>query len=233
MPSAVSDTGKRQELCFPTREKAQAKSKELRDGYREHGESATVLPPRLADDALHASKLLEPYGVTLTVLAKEYVMRMKAKEASVTLTAGCEAWLKAKGSLREKSMAGYKFTVATITKKLGGKMMTSITGKELTAVMQGGSYAYHRRNVRAMWGWCAKAPRRWCKVELFEEVDPAPKLEETEICVIPPAEVELLLRTAEEHFPETVPLYAVEFFGGDPERGAWKARSRGLFGGWD
>lgn len=215
IPRSLSDTGKKQELYFPTREKAQDRAKQLRESYRSHGEMTSILPPRVADDALKAWLILEPLGFTLTQAARELATRHDLETKSIKVSEATEKWIAAaEASLRKPTVKSYQLTVAKLLPKLGDRNMASITGSEILAQLNGKSVDLHRRNASALWGWSSKLPRGWCKAGIFEGIETTRRKNDADIGVLYPQHVRTLFEVAEEYFPETVCVYAVGFFGG-------------------
>ena len=58
VPPPLSDSGRRERRYFGSRDKAKNEAQSLKERYRQHGEEAAVLPPRVADDATKALEIL-------------------------------------------------------------------------------------------------------------------------------------------------------------------------------
>lgn len=216
VPAAISDTGKRQQLFLPTREKAAARSKQLREQYRANGEQATILPPRVADDALRAWQMLEPHGVSLTEAARRMVAELDVIARSVSVAFAVDEWTSANKikTLRKTTLASYKLTVDLILPKIGEQIIATVKAPDLMKIIAGPSYDMHRRNLSALWHWCAKPARQWCHADEFKGVEIITKKNDADIATLTPRLVRDLLLAAEKYFPETVCIYAIGFFGG-------------------
>jgi integrase len=215
VPASISDTGKDQARFFKSRRKAEEFAAQQRKGYRNHGEGHSVLPPRVADDALAAWVLLEPLGITLTQAARAAVARDTMVKGSVSVTKAVAAWEEwNENRLRKSTKASYTLTVGLLAAVHGETMLAEVTAADIVAVITGKSYPMHRRNVSAFIKWAAAAPRRWCDPAVMADVPIVRREGDHDITVLRPAEVLALLRVAEEHYPETVPVYAIGFFGG-------------------
>lgn len=215
VPQSISDTGKPQVRYFPARRKAEDFASDLRNNYRNHGESSTVLPPRVADDALRAWKLLEPFGISLTQAAMKAVREADEASRSVPTSEALDAWLEAISSLAVDTVKSYKSTAEKIRAKFGEQILTTITPASLQAILEGKSFDLHRRNASAFWNWCAKPPRRWCDAKIFEDIEvPSKSNRDNDISTLVPSAALALMRAAEKHFPETVATYAIRLFGG-------------------
>jgi integrase len=120
--------------------------------------------------------------------------------------------------LRQKTQQGYKHTAKRLKAALGTRLLATLTGEDLqTALAPAGTPATaaagHLRTGKAFWRWCAE--KGWCDATTFNAVKlPKSTVETGEIAILAPAEVETLLRVAEEHFPQTVPLFALQLFAG-------------------
>jgi len=215
IPAKLSDTGVRQQRYYQSRDMAEAEAKRFREDFRENGNRACVLPPRVADDALAAWELLKPHGITFMAAVKEVIARIEREAASVPIETAVSLYFKAKADeLRGPTEKSYGHTTAKLIAALPERSMVTITAAEVEAAIAGASFGTHRRNARAFWRWCAKAPRKWCDATIFEEITPEKPAGDGEIEVLAPELVERLIRTAEEHYPETVCMYAVGFWGG-------------------
>lgn len=215
VPASLSDTGKDQARFFRTKRLALDFSQDQRSAFRAHGERHSVLPPRVADDALAAWTLLEPLQITLLTAAREAVARRAQIDSSVLVSHACARWLAHHElRLRPSTLDSYTSTTKLLLAAHSASTLAALTGDQLAAAIRGRSYAMHRRNLSALWKWCASPPRRWCEASTYQDVPPAPKKSDHDITVLRPPEVLTLLRTAEAHYPETVCIYAIGFFGG-------------------
>ena len=217
VPASISDTGKDQRRFFPSRQKASDFASDLRKNHGNHGRGFSVLPPRVADDALMAWRILEPLGITLTQAAREAEARHVAAARSESLGVALDAWKLAieNRGLRDKTRKGYELTVGLLRSIGAGTVLTSVKGDQVAAAIAGKSYDYHRRNASAFFHWCAKSPRKWCDPKaIMGDVESFGNQRDGEIGTLTPDDCEALMRTAEAHFPETVCMYAVSLFGG-------------------
>lgn len=101
MPASLSETGKRSQRFFPTREKANEFSKGLRGSTKEFGEQARTLSPGVAEDAVTALALLRNFGISLTESARFYCEHHDLRSKAPTLE---EAWRK--GIAMRKNLSG-------------------------------------------------------------------------------------------------------------------------------
>ena len=136
--------------------------------------------------------------------------------ASRPLDEAADEWILACEGLRDRTVVSYKQTVKRLKTAFGSKQLSLILTADLQKALAppGASGAAMRctmRNARALWRWCAK--KGWCRAEVFCLEMPKGD-EEAEIEFLSVQEASALLRAAEAHFPQAVPLYAVQLFAG-------------------
>ena len=217
VPPSVSETGKRERHFFKTRDEAKEHAQTLREKFLEHGGQAAAIKPSLAEAAVAAEALLAPWGATLIQAVRFYVAEQERLAASKTLSEATALWLVSCEGLRDRTLGGYEQTRKRLDAALGERLLASISTDEIQAAAcplgsTGSAAAGHYRNARAFWRWAAK--RGWCDAGRFAGVE-APRVNrEAEISTLAPADAEALLRVAETHYPQAVPLYAVQLFAG-------------------
>lgn len=217
VPASLTETGKRERHFHKTRDKAKSHAAELREKFQEHGSAAAAIKPSLAEDAIRAASLLVPWELTLTEAARRVAAQMERESSSTTLEKASSAWLQSMDGLRERSIKSYELTITRMKAHLAGRLMATITAEDITlSIRHSGlstaTVALHRRNARAFWYWCAR--QGWCDREVFDRVDSPRKPSDKEIEFLSPEQVETLLRTAQNHYPQAVPMYAVALFAG-------------------
>jgi integrase len=216
-PATISATGRRERAYFETRDEAKAHAAELRAKFLEHGSLAAAIAPALAEQAVAAAALLEPWGGSLLDAARLYVESRKRDTASATMATATAAWLKTCVGLRERTLKSYRQTVARLTATLAPFKLATLTPKQLAAALgiegaSGASAAVHYRNARAFWRWAAG--KGWCTVETFAALDAPRVARDGEIEILEPAAVAALMRAAEKHAPEAVAHFALLAFAG-------------------
>ena len=115
VPASVSDNGKRQRHFHKTRDAADAAAKVLREKHREHGAGAVIIKPSLAEAALAAMEMLEPYNISLLEAVAAHVATLKARAASLPMAEVWARYLQAKLKLREASLRGITGTRNRLT----------------------------------------------------------------------------------------------------------------------
>jgi len=149
VPKSISDTKRPQSRFFPSRRKAEDFAGEIRNNFRNHGKSSTVLPPRVADDALRAWQILEPYGITLTHAAMKAAKDADAISRSSPADEALDAWLAAVSNLAAVTMKSYKATAEILRNKLGDTILATVDPSDIQSAITGKSYNLHRRNTSA------------------------------------------------------------------------------------
>ena len=216
-PASIAASGKRERAYFETRDEAKAHAAELRAKFLEHGSLASAIPPALAEQAVAAAALLEPWGGSLIEAARLYVETRTRNAASCTVSEAVDAWLKSCAGLRERTLKSYRQTGDKLKGALAGRTLAKLTAKQLAAALgideaSGASAAVRYRNGRAWWRWAAG--KGWCQAEVFDSID-APRVStDGEIEILEPAAVEALMRAAEKHAPAAVAHFALLAFAG-------------------
>ena len=218
IPPKLSESGKRERHFFPKKKLADAAGDDLKSKIETFGIQARAISPSLAEKATIAAALLEPYGVDILEAAKIVAATREKEKASQTLDDAEASWRDSYKGLRPKTKENYKSTTDLLSKKLGGRLLATITAEELQAAIAPKgtpqpTAAGRIRNAKAFWNY--SAGKGWCVAETFKGVVTPPKDDEhDEIGFLTPEATECLLRVAEEHFPKAVSTYAIQFFGG-------------------
>lgn len=92
IPASVSETGKRQQLTFPTQQRAQKEQRRRLDQLRSYGRTNATISASLAEQAAEAHAILTPYNVTIVEAARHFVAQQERIRATKTVL-GCLAWL--------------------------------------------------------------------------------------------------------------------------------------------
>jgi integrase/recombinase XerD len=218
IPAKYTETGKRERHFYRTQKEAQTAAKALKKSTAEFGHQSQAIRPSLAEDATAAAALLEPWGLSLIEAARIVSEIRKKETASCSLTTAADDWILACEGLRTKTLQGYRHTAKRLKAALGDKILSTVSADELQkAIAPAGTPATaaagHLRTAKAFWRWCAG--NGWCEAKSFDGVKlPKASAESAEIGVLTPAEAAILLRTAEEHFPQAVASFALQLFAG-------------------
>jgi len=218
IPARLSSTGKRQRAFFKTRDEAKSFSAKLRADYDDHGTQASVIRPSLADEAIRAGELLEPFGISLLEAARIVADLKKAEMSSSLVEEALEAFLLSKSDRSDSQIKAYSYMQRDLLKSFAGRSLSSITAGEL--LQHAEKYATTpsafnglARLIGAFWRWSAKHPRGWCDAKIVDVLE-RKEVKKSEIGVLNASQCEKLLRTAQEYYPECVPGFAIALFTG-------------------
>ncbi len=217
IPPKFSETTKRQQLFYRTRELAEAAGDKLKEQRKTFGDQARAIAPSLAEAATKAADLLKPWGVSLIEAARMVVAIREREAASKPLGEAADLWLLSCEGLRPKTIRGYGLTANRLREPLGDTLLASITAEQLQAAIAppgtaGAAAAERVRNCKAFWNWSAN--RGWCDAAIFAGVEMPRVSKDGEIEILTVADAEALLRTAETHFPQSVASFALQLFAG-------------------
>lgn len=216
IPPRFSSTQKRQQLFFPSRDKASAHAVLLRAKYEEFGTASRNLPPALAEDATSAAALLTPWKITLLEAAKFIVAAREKEVASCTVSAATALFIASREGLRAGTLKGYSQITKRLDKALGDRILATVEAEEIVTACgleaAGAAAALRYRCARAFWIWAAK--KKWCDATTFSAVEAPRVSKEAEISVLSVEEARALLTAAKEHFPAAVAGFALQLFAG-------------------
>lgn len=176
-----------------------------------------VLPPRVADDALAAVRLLEPTGATLLQAAAAFLSTWTAKNSSCVFSVAVNQYLCARDDLRETTLKSYCYTLQKVFSLLASSNLAEISTAELQECLKGKggtSVRMHRRNLSAFWKWACSAPRSWGNMSIVAALEGPRISNDSDIEILKPADVKALLHAAEEEGPSAAAAYAIAVFGG-------------------
>lgn len=218
IPASFSPTGERTRCFFKTRDEAKEAASKFRGQQEAHGSAAALIRPGLAEDALKAELLLEPYGISILEAARRVAGIEEAARRSSLIEAAFELFLAAKEGRSESQERAYTHLSAGMIEDFSGRPLSSLTGAELLEHVEkrtGTPSSFNRRaeTLKTFWRWCARSPRGWCDSKVIEVLEFKETIKgHTE--VLSAAECRKLMLTAEEHYPDCVPAFAIALFTG-------------------
>jgi integrase len=217
-PASLSATGQRERCFFKTRDKAQQFATKLKEQALAHGANAATIRPALADEATRAADMLKPYGISLLDAAKRIAQIEKDKTASMDVAAALAAFLLEKDDKGDWQRRAYEKMGTDLQTDFEGRMLSTITPTELYAHVDaytGADTTFNSRatSIKTFWRWCSKLPRNWCDLKTVEVLEKR-KTRRSAIGVMSAEQCRTLLETAEEHYPECVPGFAISLFTG-------------------
>jgi integrase len=218
IPEKYSMTGKRERHFFKTQKLALAAAVELKDKRDKFGQNALAISPTLADQATAAAKILAPLGIGLLEAVSRFAEIEIRNRASVPIEEAIAAFRATGDGWSNSQSTAYRLRGEKLIEAFPSRMLSMIGGEELRVHLEAtttgaGGYNQNLRLVRAIWNWCAKPPRVWCNTEATAHLETQATVS-GEIGVLSSQEAEALLRTAEKHFPEAVPAFAIALFTG-------------------
>lgn len=219
IPPKFSETGKRQQLFYRTKDLAEAAAAKLRKERDTFGHQAVAIAPSIAEQANAALRLLEPLGIGLLDAVSRFVEAETRQRASVPIADAVKAFRAAGEATWSRSQStAYRLRGDKLTEAFPDRMIASIGGEELRKHLEettGGAGAFNQalRLVRAIWNWSARPPRKWCDTEAIEHLDMQSAVS-GEIGVLTPKQAQAVMDAAAKYFPETVPPLAIQLFTG-------------------
>jgi len=132
VPPSLSESGSRERRYFSSRDKAKAEATRLKEEYRQHGEGATSLPPRIADDATNALKILEGCeGVSLSEAARFFRTHYDIRAKAPTLAEAWDRAISMRKNHRPTTQRDYRAWRRALSEELLNKKVTDITPTEI------------------------------------------------------------------------------------------------------
>lgn len=114
VPETVSETGKRSQRYFPTREKANEFAKGLRHNYKDFGTQARNLSPGDTEDATKALDLLKDFNVNLVTCARSYIAHHDRRAKAPNMNDALENGI----VLRKDLSSRYRQSLKNLKKRL-------------------------------------------------------------------------------------------------------------------
>lgn len=217
IPASLSLSGKRERAFFKTRDKARNFAQGLESKHRTSGTNAVAIKPSLAEAALRASEILFPTGASLIDAANFYRHHWEAKHASCNFGKAIEEYLDKRSDLRPSTLSSYKYTLKGVLQPLHSKTLSEITTEDVDKQIfdkAATARRMHLANLRAFWRWAAKAPRKWCRVELLEGLEAPRRNNDDDIHILAFDDVRALLSAAEAESHAAASAFAIAVFGG-------------------
>jgi integrase len=213
---------------FASREEAESFAELKRIEKRNRGALGVSMPDKLRVDALEAAQLLEPFGVSLTEVVREYVARRGLIAKSVTVAEAVSALLqsKAKEGLRRKYIEDLQFRLGRFRESFADRKVADIEPGEIHNWLEGLGQSPLSRNVfhsrlSVLYSYCLT--RGWVETNPIERVSRLKVSHGGKIGILEPEQVARLLESASE---ESLPFWAVGLFAGlrtaELKRLGWK-----------
>ncbi len=218
IPPKFSETGKRQQLHYPTKQKALDAAAKLKVQRETFGDQAAAISPSVAEAATAAIRLLEPLGIGLLDAVQRFVETETRNRASVTIVDAVTAFRKKGEGWSKSQSTAYKLRGEKLVTAFPDRLISTITGEELQQHLGDttdgpGGFNQNVRLVRAIWNWSAKPPRIWCDTEAIKHLDIKDTVS-AEVGTLTAAQAAALLQAAQDHLPDCVPAFAIALFTG-------------------
>lgn len=219
IPPKFSETGKRQQLFYRTKELALEAAAKLRTDRDTFGHQAVAIAPSLAEQATAAARLLEPLGIGLLDAVARFVEAEERLRSSVPVKMAITGFREAGASNWSVSQStAYRLRGEKLSEAFPGRLISTISGEELRKHLEDttsgpGAFNQAVRLVRAIWRWCAKPPRKWTDTEAVDHLE-IKNTDAGEIGTLAPDQARAVMAAAEHHFPDCVVPFAIALFTG-------------------
>jgi hypothetical protein len=214
----MSDTGKKQERFFKTKEMAQGEVQRLKVRKENHGTAAKLLTPADEQQAVSALKLLREKGITkqLSEIVGDYIKSWEERNASKTLSFAWTSYIKQlkKDGASEAHQKNHKRTLKRF-KLLHETLLTDLTAKDIEEVIGGSSKSYFNvqlRELRSVLNYGIS--EEWLTTSPIKKKGAFKKRKLGEVEIYTPQEIKALMDTTRRLYPELVPAMAVMAFAG-------------------
>lgn len=218
IPPKYSLKGRRERHFYPTKAKALEAAADAKKKVEEFGNQARAIGPSLSEQAIAAEALLRPHGIGLLEAVSRIVKILEHESSSCLVEDAVTAFRSNGTTWSERQFTAYRLCGEKLIKSFGKRKISSIKSEELEKHLNetcGGDTTFNHTLglVKAIWNWCARAPRKWTTTEAIDEIAPRATAGR-EIGVLSSREVRKLITTAELHFPDCVPAFAISLFTG-------------------
>ena len=133
-PAGLSPSGRRQRLFFPTKRQAERTKASLEGRHAKYGRQALAINPALAEQAVQAKEILDPWGMTLVEAAKLAVEHRERQGESVTLADLFERHLEALAGRSGKYIKSTEIVLGKFLPKLGKLLVCDIDHRQIADV---------------------------------------------------------------------------------------------------
>lgn len=216
IPAKYSFSGKRERHFYRSRALALEAATALREARERFGDARISIAPTLAEMAISAQELLEPYGLTILQAAQQVVESISKSARSKDIGQALEEYLEVKDGRSASQKRLYTYMQRDLLEDFPGRTLASITGEELLAHLKKRTRGPSGHNMRrtllsGFWRWASRLPREWCSMRQIEHLE-RKETSHSGIETLTADQCQKLLRTAESHYPETVPAYVLAMF---------------------
>jgi integrase len=217
VPSALSETGKRQQLFFATRREAETAAEQIRTRQRNFGNSLSVMTPARMHEAAEAFLLVDRSALPVSVisLVREGLARHAKRLESCTLDALFEQYITLKQTKSRFHLSKLRACRNRFTEVVGSQLVSDLTHEDFEPVLNGMTPSMRNSQLTLL----NSVLNFGVKKELLER-NPLGRLDfididsDGEVEVLTPPEVGGLLHAALEHDRELLPFLVLGTFCG-------------------
>jgi integrase len=219
--------GGRLRRTFKDRREAQTVFDQARVQHANHGTAALSISDQLRSEAVEAARELEPYGIGLLEVVREYTAKMEALKKSRNVKDAVDDYIdgaKSDGRSR-RYLNDLRYRLGRFSNDFPEASLSAISTSDLDSWLRGldlgpASRNAFRRRLSALFSYALA--RDWCVSNPVTRVQKA-REHEAPIGILTPEELAQLLSVAN---PETLPYWAIGAFAGlrsaELERLEWK-----------
>jgi integrase len=183
---------------------------------RNRGALGVSMPEKLRVDALEAARILEPYDISLTELARQYATKRELSAKSVTIAEAVPALLKSKAleQLRPQYLEDLAFRLGKFRQAFADRKAAELESGELHGWLESLGQSPLSRNVyhaqlSLLFNYCRT--RGWAAANPVTLIPRTKVSRSGSIGILTPEQAARLLETASE---ETLPFWAISLFAG-------------------
>lgn len=219
IPPKYSVSGTRERHFYRTKKLALKATAEAKKKVEEFGNQARAIAPSLAEQATAAEALLKPHGIGLLEAVCMVVKSLEHEMASRSVADAVAAFRSnGESGWSDRHANSCRLCGDKLVKEFGERKIATIKSTEIQKHLEetcGGATTFNHTLglVKAIWNWCARPPRKWTTADAVSCLDPKQELG-AEIGVLTAKQVRKLMATAEMHFPDCVPAFAICLFTG-------------------
>lgn len=166
VPAAYTNTGKRRNWYFATKQEAKHEADLLKNNVKKYGMTAVRLTAAEAEEADRAFVLLKETGATLTEAVNRFVEEWRTKKASIKLA---DAWQEYKTDRLDLLSDAYQKDLdraQAVIDLLGNKLLCDITSEDILLALRKTSTSLTRqyinvRTISPLWKWAVKKEKPW------------------------------------------------------------------------
>jgi len=211
------ELGKRKRLYFRSKREALTKLHQLREISSKEGLQAQHLPVQLRLDAIQASNVLKPHGVSLTEAASFYLRYNGEMKASKTVADALEEYFaeRERQNLSAVSLRDAKSRLGRFSIEFGGKLLAESRHRQIQEWLHGlkGIGAQTTNNyitvLSAFFNWGVK--QGYCSTNPLAKISKIKQRQDEPIAILKPEDLKKLLNASPR---KMLPVFTIGAFAG-------------------